>query len=138
MPAVAAKVRQTGEYNGCQLRFELWTTGELSPEAMAMVAARQAQVRSTKYTLGVRFGPDLHQDAMRHKRQPALAKVLEQHFLASPLSEVKMLVPAIALERPAEQHGFTSVGEAKPLSYAEVGTAVVALPAALPGFSSGN
>lgn len=138
VPTVAAKVRQTGEYNSCQLRFELWTTGELSPEAMAMVAARQAQVRSTKYTLGVRFGPDLHQDAMRHKRQPALAKVLEQHFLASPLSDVKMLFPAVAPERPFEHHGFASEGEAKPLKYVEVDAAAVALPAALPGFGSGK
>lgn len=101
VPAVAAKVRQTGEYNGFQLKFELWTTGELSREAMAMVATRQEQVRPTKYTVGVRFGPDLHQDAMRHKRQPAMAKVLEQHFLASPLCEVKGLVPALAPARPA-------------------------------------
>lgn len=107
VPAVAAKVRQTGEYNGCQLKFELWTTGELSLEAMAMVAARQAQVRSAKYSLGVRFGSDLHKEAKRHKRQPALAKVLEQHFMAGPFSETKMQVPAVALERPAEYHGFT-------------------------------
>lgn len=134
VPAVASKARENPEYNSCQFRFELWTTGELSPEAMAMVAARQAQVRSTKYTLDVRFGPDLHQEAKRHKRQPALAQTLEQHFLASPLGEAKALVPLVA----PEPSGFSPEDEVKLLAHADANKAVVALPGVLPALVGGK
>lgn len=102
VPVVAAKARQNGEYDGCRLKFELWTTGELSAQAMAMVAAKQQLVRPTKYTLDVRFGPDLHQLAMRQRRrQPTIAKVLERHFLSGPISEVVALDSASPPARTA-------------------------------------
>lgn len=132
VPAVASRARQNSEYDGSHLRFELWTTGELSPQSMAMVAAKQALVRPTKYTLGVRFGPDLHQLAMRHKRrQPTLAKVLEQHFLNSPLSEPTTLVPA-SPPKPTGHDGSAEPDEVRSLVKVEVDKTFATLPSGLP------
>lgn len=95
VPAVASRTRQNEEYANCKLKFELWTTGELSANARAMIATRQESVRPTKYILEVRQGPYFKTMASKHKkRQPALLDVLEQHFLVSPLSDAKVLVPA--------------------------------------------
>lgn len=96
IPTVATRTRQNEEFSNSRLKFELWTTGELSAAAKKMVADRKALVRPTKYTLDVLYGPDLEKMAAKHKRrQPALLKVLQQHFLSSPLSEVK-LIPSTA------------------------------------------
>lgn len=96
IPAVASRARQNEEYANCKLKFELWTTGELSANARAMIATRQESVRPTKYTFEVRQGPYFKMLASKHKRrQPALLDVLEQHFLVSPLSDAKMLAPAV-------------------------------------------
>lgn len=94
VPAVASRARQNEEFDNCKLKFELWTTGELSANAHAMVAARQQAVRPSKYAVEVRQGTDMKKMALRHKRrQPALLDALEQHFLVSPLSEAKLLTP---------------------------------------------
>lgn len=90
IPTVAGRAHDNDEYANCKLKFELWTTGGLSANASAMIEAKQALVRPTKYTQEVRQGRELSQMARRHKRrQPALLAVLEQHFLASPLSDSK-------------------------------------------------
>lgn len=92
VPNVATRARQNEEFDNCKLKFELWTTGELSATAKALIVERQATVRSTKYTLEVRQGPALKTIALRHKRrQPALLNALEQHFMTSPLSETSAL-----------------------------------------------
>lgn len=128
VPAVAGKARQNSEYDGCQLVFELWTSGELSPQARAMVAAKQQVLRPAKYTVDVRFGRDLHGMALRHKRrQPTLAKVLEQHYVTSPLSEVKMLVPASPPQPPDDYYGSKRQDEFKLVASAEVDRAFAAL-----------
>lgn len=92
VPAIARRARQNEEHANFDLKFELWTTGELSAKSRALIEKRQKTVRPTKYTLEVRQGPQLKKMAVKHKRgQPALLEVLEQHFLSSPLSEAKEL-----------------------------------------------
>lgn len=92
VPAVASRALQNEDFNNCNLKFELWITGELSEAARTKIAARQKEVRPSKYTIEVRQGPYLRKLAHRHRRlQPALLDVLDQHFLVSPLSEAKLL-----------------------------------------------
>lgn len=120
VPAIANRARQNEEHANCKLKFELWTTGELSANSRALIEMRQKSVRPAKYTLEVRQGPYLKKMAGKHKRrQPALLDVLEQHFLASPLSEAKELAPTetraaaikdVQTERPKRDAGL--IGEA--------------------------
>jgi hypothetical protein len=74
------------EWRHLELRFELWTTGELTPEAMAKIVTTQASVRPQLYTIGVRNAEDIRRLALE-TRDPALREVLDQHFLKHPLAD---------------------------------------------------
>lgn len=94
IPAVLARTLENEEFRNCKLKFELWTTGALSDAALAMIAAKQASVRPSKYTIEIRLGPSIKSMAEQHKgRQPALVQVLQQHFLTSPLLEARQVLP---------------------------------------------
>ena len=90
IPVVVERTRSSEEHAHYQLQFELWVTGELSADAVAMIRARQEAVRPTRYKIDVRFGVNLATMATAHKRrQPALLAVLRDHFVASPLRDTR-------------------------------------------------
>ncbi|USE78277.1 hypothetical protein NDR89_04425 [Cupriavidus gilardii] len=72
---------ENSELRNLKLKFEMWLTGELSPEAKAKIEAEQAKVDPRRYTIEVFYANDI-------KRMvdpfPALRKVVTQHFLTHP------------------------------------------------------
>lgn len=110
VPAVYKRARDNEEFSNRKFRFELWTTGVLSAEARALIESAQSTIRVTKYTLGVRYGADLRDVAKAHtRRNRTLLKVLDQHFLASPLLELKLVA-----EEQSKQEVWPDLTEALP------------------------
>lgn len=67
-----------------KLEFELWTTGKLSTEAIAIIEKQASQVRPTKYTLSYKAAAAVR-DAAKETQNDRLIATLEQHFLSSVL-----------------------------------------------------
>jgi len=92
IPAVYARARANEEFSNRKFRFELWTTGLLSTDAKDMIDQARLTIRATKYALDVRYGPDLRNVAKAHtRRNRTVLKILDQHFLTSPLLELKVV-----------------------------------------------
>jgi predicted RecB family endonuclease len=125
IPAVYAKTRANEELVNRKLVFELWTTGELSANAKALLEAKQQEVSSTKYTLQARLGPDLRQLAAHAaRRNRTLVKVLDQHFLMSPLSELRLVTRAqtASLDKTAMQQEWSNSSPMKVTKLPSVGS----------------
>lgn len=88
IPHVFRESVGNSDFQGKRFKFELWTTGELSPEAKTMVAARKAELRDTTYDVDVRYGPELKSMATT-TRDRSLQKVLAQHFFDHPLADAE-------------------------------------------------
>lgn len=88
------------EWNNLALYFELWTTGEISAEALRMIEERQSSVSSTRYTIVIRRADELRQMAHETGDVP-LREVLSQHFLRHPLAEPSASVPVSQGAAPA-------------------------------------
>lgn len=67
-----------------KLQFELWTTGKLSTEAIAIIEKQASLVRPTKYALSYMAAAAVR-DAARATQNDKLIATLEQHFLSSVL-----------------------------------------------------
>ncbi|WP_052486031.1 hypothetical protein [Ralstonia solanacearum] len=74
-------------WQGHDLVFEFWTTGQLSHEALAKVAQAQATVRPGKYTLKLVDGVALKELA-KSIGDASLLKTLNEHFFEHPLETV--------------------------------------------------
>lgn len=85
IPIVRAKTINNDEFRNRKLHFELWITGQLSDESNQRIAALQAQLRPSKYTITVRRGPEL-QTMAENSGDASLANALRQHFIQHPLA----------------------------------------------------
>ncbi|MGY2491131.1 hypothetical protein [Cupriavidus sp. CP313] len=83
IPIVRAHTLDNPEWKNHRLRFEMWLTGELSPEAKAKIEAARAEVDPRRYTLDVCYAHDIEKMAAPF---PALHRVVTQHFLKHPLA----------------------------------------------------
>jgi len=86
IPLVRKQALEHPDWKHLEMHFELWTSGHLSPEADAMVAA----AKSRKYNIMCRNGADVSVLANELQDQ-SLTKVLRQHFLNHPLSSAEFL-----------------------------------------------
>ncbi|MGS1033515.1 hypothetical protein [Burkholderia glumae] len=81
-------IRRIAEFDhywrNCNLEFELWTSGKLSPESKAMVDAEIRRVRKIK--LRVFEGQEV-ESAVRNTNNAALKKTYGEHFLGHPLAK---------------------------------------------------
>ncbi|WP_051889011.1 nuclease-related domain-containing protein [Caballeronia sordidicola] len=87
IPLVRQRALEHPEWRNLKLRFELWTTGELSESAKARIAEAQRSIRATAYVVEVRQAKQIEQLA-RETNDVSLIGVLQQHFLKSPLADV--------------------------------------------------
>lgn len=83
IPNVRNQTLDNSEFKNITQTFELWLTGELSPEARERISAAQAQVDPKRYTIKVSFARDIEESV---KSFPDLRKLVKQHFLAHPLA----------------------------------------------------
>ncbi|PXW22292.1 hypothetical protein [Paraburkholderia caballeronis] len=83
IPSVRSQTLENSEFKNIKLTFELWLTGELSPEAQRRISTAQAAVDPERYTIKVLLARDIEESV---KRFPDLRKVVKQHFLEHPMA----------------------------------------------------
>lgn len=83
IPSVRSQTLENSEFKNIKLTFELWLTGELSPEAQRRVSTAQAAVDPERYTIKVLLARDIEESV---KKFPDLRKVVKQHFLEHPMA----------------------------------------------------
>jgi hypothetical protein len=83
IPIVRKKALENAKWRNLPLHFELWTTGQLSEDAKAIIG--RTKEATSKYFIDVRQADAVHALAKQTK-DPTLIKALEQHFLRHPLN----------------------------------------------------
>ena len=78
IPAIRDWALQNPELRTLPMSFELWSTGDLLPESLALV--EQARLATQKYEISWR-SPAQIEELTQATRDRALLKVLRQHFL---------------------------------------------------------
>lgn len=83
IPSVRRQTLDNSEFKNLKLTFELWLSGELSPDAQRRISAAQAAVDPNRYTIKVVLARDIEQSV---RKFPDLRNVMKQHFLEHPLA----------------------------------------------------
>lgn len=84
IPLVRKHTLANPELQRLTLKFQMWITGELSPEAKKKIVAAQ-QVDPRKYTIEVIYAPDIEKAACQ-VNDDSLRRVVKQHFLKHPMA----------------------------------------------------
>lgn len=85
IPLVRKHTLGNTELQHLKLKFEMWLTGELSPDARKKIEAAQQAVSPRKYTIKVVNAAELER-LVRETNDASLRKVVTQHFLQHPLA----------------------------------------------------
>lgn len=88
IPVVRRAAQGHPDWKDRKLMFEFWTTGNLSPEARALVQDAQRTVRSTKYKVVVYEAEHLEELA-KGTQDMALRRTLAEHFLEHPFETIE-------------------------------------------------
>lgn len=83
IPSVRRQTLDNPEFQNLTLTFELWLTGELSPESQRRIADAQANVDPSRYNIKVLLAQDIEESV---RKFPDLRKVVKQHFLEHPMA----------------------------------------------------
>lgn len=84
IPVIRGFVKTHSEWAGLSQRFELWTSGKLSENAVAMV--KEVLARSPKLNIQLRDAEYVHSQAVASK-DAGLQKSYRQHFVTHPIQE---------------------------------------------------
>lgn len=85
IPLVRRHTLQNPELQHLKLKFEMWLTGKLSPDAIKKIEAAQETIDPARYTIEVVYADDLER-MVRETKDVSLKKVVSQHFLHHPLA----------------------------------------------------
>lgn len=88
VPLIYAAARKHSVWKDLEIRFEFWTTGQLSPKGVAMINQAATTIRPTKYTVGYRDADSLHALA-KGTNNTGLVRTLEQNFLKHPMADIE-------------------------------------------------
>jgi len=80
VPTCYAALKQHPDWNKLPATFEFWTTAPLSDDAMALFIKAKATIKPTRYTIGLKLGPDL-QKIIKKTKDPSLITAFEKHFV---------------------------------------------------------
>lgn len=86
IPVIRGFVKTHSEWSSIHKRFELWTSGKFSENAIAMVEA--AQAKSPKLDIQLRDANYVLAQAMASK-EAGLLKTYRQHFVTHPIQELE-------------------------------------------------
>lgn len=85
IPTMQAHLRAQPHLREANLSFEIWTSGDFSPDALSRLSAEQK--KRTKCPIKWMSGSEVNALAIKHKEK-AIANALREHFLRHPLSGV--------------------------------------------------
>ncbi|MCM2501569.1 hypothetical protein [Neorhizobium galegae] len=75
-------LKNNPEYQNLKLRFEFWATGTLSPEAIAMFDAAKATIRPERYTIDLKFAPQILAEC-KATNDDGLTEAFKKHYMKS-------------------------------------------------------
>jgi len=107
VPLVAAESRKNPETQNAKLIFELWTTGRLSREAVALI--EEAKEARSHYTLDYVDADDV-MDLARETEEEGLEQILRDHFLDHPMATAEEAVKRLE-RRAARQTQYRAAME---------------------------
>lgn len=87
IPLVYKQALANPEWKGRTFHFEWWSTGRLSPEAIAEIEKAKATIRPTRYTIDYVDAGGLTALA-KATNDRALIDALRQHFLDHPMAQI--------------------------------------------------
>ncbi|MFN9504973.1 MAG: hypothetical protein ACK57J_10525 [Rubrivivax sp.] len=87
IPLVYKQALANPEWKGRTFRFEWWSTGRLSSEAIAKIEKAKATIRPTRYTINYVDAEGLTALA-KDTNDRALIDALRQHFLDHPMAQI--------------------------------------------------
>ena len=90
IPIIRAHYRQHSYFREAQISFELWTTGEFHPDALALL--EDEKVKRTKAPIAWKDGQGVL-DLAKAGKEKAIVDALNQHFLKHPLADVPSASP---------------------------------------------
>jgi hypothetical protein len=85
VPIISKGLRQREGYSDKKLRFELWTCGSFSDEALDLL--KDARGKTTKYEIAWRDGSAVRAYAAQMDA-PGIRKILDEHYFKHPLKAV--------------------------------------------------
>lgn len=84
IPTIRSYAKEHTEWKNLKQHFQLWSSGMLSPSAIAKVEG--AQSKTNKYCIEIK-GPDEVYSAAKETGDKSLLKTYAQHFINNPLRE---------------------------------------------------
>lgn len=85
IPRLYKYARQHPEWSRLHIHFELWTSGKINDDMVALVSKAKAEVKSTRYALDLKLGSDVLA-AFESRHEIELAAAFEKHFV--PLAQL--------------------------------------------------
>lgn len=87
IPVIREVAKRHSEWQDLTQRFEIWSSGRLTPEALLMISERNLQTQ--KYEIVAR-GSDQVFEQVLGSNDAGLIRTYEQHFINHPLKEIEM------------------------------------------------
>lgn len=84
IPVLRDVAKHHSEWSNLHQHFEIWTSGQFTPEAISMIEERMQQ--TSRYTLGYRAARDVESE-VHSSGDAGLLRTYEQHFIKNPLLE---------------------------------------------------
>ncbi|WP_417813031.1 hypothetical protein [Thalassospira alkalitolerans] len=80
VPVIYKAVKVHPDWQNLDIKFEFWTTGILSDEAIAMIKTAQVSTKATRYSLGFKLNQDVY-DLCKSTKDKGLITAFEKHYL---------------------------------------------------------
>lgn len=80
VPRCYKAISEHPDWRNLPVHFEFWCSGKLSEEALELFQSAKENVKTSRYSLQLRMGRELH-DAFRDNRDTGLLTAFEKHFL---------------------------------------------------------
>lgn len=87
IPVIREVAKRHSEWQDLTQRFEIWSSGRFTPEALLMISERNLQTQ--KYEIVAR-GSDQVFEQVLGSNDAGLIRTYEQHFINHPLKEIEM------------------------------------------------
>lgn len=80
VPTLYKAAREHPDWRNLPVRFEFWTSAELTSEAMNLLETARATINPKRYSIVIRQGPEIL-DAFERGRDKTLAIAFRKHFM---------------------------------------------------------
>lgn len=88
VPVCYKAARSHPDWQNLPIRFEFWATGSLSPESLALYKSAKATIKSNRYTIDLKLGPNVLEQS-KLTCDPSIIEAIEKHYMRADPAPVK-------------------------------------------------